>query len=154
MGNAEWKAKLVSFFEDLRLIENFKEETVKNFDQFCEFIAEPAFESLAEELGQYRIKSKLRKSKGKSIDFQINFPGTRIDNFHYIICLPKNALELKLKLKIRARRNKNSIAEENEEHFLENTKPPDLLKLAKEDIILDVIEHYKNFNFKVFTVPR
>ena len=45
----------------------------KKFDQFCEFIAEPAYESLKEELKQYNIKSGFNKEKGKSINFQIDF---------------------------------------------------------------------------------
>ncbi|TET22461.1 MAG: hypothetical protein E3J76_04755 [Candidatus Aminicenantes bacterium] len=147
MGN-EWKENLASFFEGLRILEISKKETIENFDQFCEFIVEPGFESLDEELKQFGIKSKSSKSKGKSITFQINFTKSRIDNFQYIIFLPKNSLELKLKLRIRGRKRKKSLMEEKEEPFMENVEPLDILKLKKEDIILDVIEYYRRFKYE------
>jgi len=50
MPERDWKEALAKCFEELRVIEECKGETPENFKQFCEFIAEPAFESLAEEL--------------------------------------------------------------------------------------------------------
>ncbi|MFP4082441.1 MAG: hypothetical protein ACLFVG_06745 [Candidatus Aminicenantes bacterium] len=148
MENSDWKQNLADFFEDRKVIGHCRKETVENFAQFCEFIAEPAFESLEDELRKYNVKSKTRKSKNKLIDFQINFPGSRIDHFHYIIRLPRNVIELKLKLQIKARMNKNESLEKREEAFMEKVKPQELLKLPKEAIIQDVIEHYKNFTYR------
>lgn len=145
MKNSDWKDNLATLLEDTKVIEKSKKETLENFDQFCEFIAEPAFESLMDELKKYRIKAKFKRAKRKHIDFQINFQGSRVDHFHYIIHLPENSIELKLKLQIKGRKNKNGRLASQEEHFMERIKPSELLKLAKEDIIQDVIEHYKNF---------
>lgn len=153
MNNSDWKDKLASFFEDIRIIEKCKEQTLKDFDQFCEFIAEPAFESLIEELQKQRIKSKYRRSKKKSIDFQINFPGSRIDQFHYIIYLPKNSIELRPRLLTKGRKSKEGRLETTERAFLEESKPEELLKLSKEKVIIDVIEHYKNYIFENIAKP-
>lgn len=153
MNNSDWKDKLASFFEDIKIIEKCKEQTLKDFDQFCEFIAEPAFESLIEELQKQRIKSKYRRSKKKSIDFQINFPGSRIDQFHYIIYLPKNSIELRPGLLTKGRKSKEGRLETTERAFLEESKPEELLKLPKEKVIIDVIEHYKNFIFENIAKP-
>ncbi len=147
----DWKENLASFFDGYRIIEKSKDETIKNFDQFCEFVAEPAFESLGEELENYRITSKIKKNKGKSIAFQINFPKSKVENFLYIIVFPKNSLELQLKLAIRGRKNINSPMEETENRFMKNVTPAEILKLKQEDLIQDVIEHYRNFCFKSAT---
>lgn len=144
MGS-DWKDDLRSFFEEFTIVETSKKETLEDFDQFCEFIAEPAFESLAEALKEFKIKGKILRTKGKSIAFQTNFPGLRIDNFQYIIFLPKNSLELRLKLQIRGRKNSRSVMEKKEEPFMESVSPRGVLKLKKEDIIQDVIGHYRNF---------
>ena len=153
MDNADWKDKLARFFEDVRIIERCKEQTLKDFDQFCEFIAEPAFESLSEEFRKQKIKSKYKRSKKKSIDFQMNFPGSRIDQFHYIIYLPKNSIELKPRLLIKGRRGKEGRLETTEKSFLEEIKPEGLLKLAKEKVITDVIENYEYFIFENTAKP-
>jgi len=147
MGS-DWKEDLTSLFEEFSIIETSKKETLEDFDQFCEFVAEPAFESLAEALKELGIKSKSRRTKGKFISFQINFPGSRIDNFQYIIYLPKNSLELRLKLRIRGRKHKRSVMGENEESFMEAVNPVGVLKLKKEEIIQDVIQHYRNFTLE------
>ena len=145
---SDWKENLASFFEDVELIAKCQQETLDSFDQFCEFIAEPAFESLADELKKYRIKSRIKKTKDKSISFQINFPGSNIDNLSYIIYLPPNSVELGLKLKLKGRKSKNSLPEIKEESFMAQVEPSNLLKLPKEEIIQDVIEHYKNFIYQ------
>ena len=147
----DWKENLASFFDGYRIIERSKEDTIKNFDQFCEFVAEPAFESLGEELENYRITSKIKKDKGKSIAFQINFSKSKVENFLYIIVFPKNSLELQLNLLIRGRKNINSPMEETDGQFMKDVAPAEILKLKKEDLILDVIEHYRNFCFKAAT---
>lgn len=147
----DWKENLASFFDGYRIIERSKEDTIKHFDQFCEFVAEPAFESLGEELENYRITSKIKKDKGKSITFQINFPKSKVENFLYIIMFPKNSLELQLKLSIRGRKNINSPMDGTEGRFMKDVAPAEILKLKKEDLIQDVIEHYRNFCFKAAT---
>ncbi len=150
MGS-DWKEDLTNFFEEFSIIETSKKEALEDFDQFCEFIAEPAFESLAEALKELGIKSKSKRTKGRSISFQINFPGSRNDNFQYIICLPKNSLELRLKLRIKGRKNKKSVIGEKEESFMEAVNPSGVLKLKKEDIIQDVIRQYRNYILEALT---
>ena len=147
----DWRANLARYFEEYRILKNSIRETLDNFEQFCEFVVEPAFESLENELEQYGISSKVIRVKAKCITFQINFTKTRIDNFLYSIFLPKNSLELELVLKVKGRVNKKSHHQENVEPFMQEMKAPDILKLEKEDIILDVIEHYRSFNFEAFT---
>ena len=154
MAKTDWEDELASFIEDLRVIEECKVETPEKFNQFCEFIVESSFESLSEELRKYGIKSKFQKQKGKSISFEVNFPKSRIDNFHYIICLPKDSFDLKLKLLIKGRRNKKSPIEEKEEPFMKHIKPSGILKLSKEDLIRDVIKHYKKFSFEALIKPE
>lgn len=147
----DWKENLASFFEGYRIIEKSKDDTIKNFDQFCEFVVEPAFESLSDELKNYRIQSKIKKSKGRSIAFQINFPKSKVEHFLYTILFPKNSLELQLKLLLKGRKDKNSPMEETKSRFMKDVAPSEILKLKKEDIIQDVIEHYRNFCFKSVT---
>jgi len=147
----DWKENLASFFEGYRIIERSKDETIKNFDQFCEFVVEPAFESLGDELENYRITSRIKQDKGKSITFQINFVKSKVENFLYTIGFPKNSLELQLKLVIRGRKDINSPMEETEGRFMKDVAPAEILKLKKEDLIQDVIEHYRNFCFKAAT---
>ena len=144
-----WKKSLSNFLEDLRIIEECKGETPENFNQFCEFIAEPSFESLKEELRKYGIKSEYKIKKRKWISFEVKFPKSRIDNFHYIIILPRNSVELKLKLRTRGRRNKKSLIEEKVEIFMKDVLPSEILKLPKEDLIMDVIKHYRNFSYEI-----
>ena len=112
MAKTDWKDELASFLDDLRVVDECKIEAPEKFNQFCEFIAESSFEGLSEELKNYGIKSKFRKEKGKSIAFEMNFPKSRVDNFHYVIRLPNNALDLQLRLLIRGRKNKKSQIEE------------------------------------------
>ena len=147
----DWKENLASFFDGYRIIERSKEETIKNFDQFCEFVVEPAFESLGEELENYRINSKIKRDKGRSITFQINFRRSKVENFLYTIGFPKNSLELQLKLVIRGRIDIKSPMEETESQFMKDVTPAEILKLKKEDLVQDIIEHYRNFCFKAAT---
>ena len=150
MGS-EWKKDLSGFFEEYAIIETSKKETLDDFDQFCEFIAEPAFENLSEAFKHFGITSKSQRTRGKSITFKINFSGSRIDNFHYSICLPKNSIELRLTLRISGRKNKRSIMEEKPLPFMDNINPAGVLKLKKEDIIHDTIQHYRDFVLEALT---
>jgi hypothetical protein len=147
----DWKKELAGFFEAHGIIETSKKETLEDFDQFCEFIAEPAFENLAEALKHYGISSKCQTTKGKSISFRINFPGSRIENFLYTIDLPKNSIELRLTLRISGRKNKRSIMEEKPVPFMDNMNPAGVLKLKKEDIIFNAIQHYRDFVLEALT---
>ena len=150
MGS-DWKKDLSGFFEEYAIIETSKKETLDDFDQFCEFIAEPAFENLSEAFKHFGITSKSQRTRGKSITFKINFSGSRIDNFHYSICLPKNSIELRLTLRISGRKNKRSIMEEKPFPFMDNINPAGVLKLKKEDIIHDTIQHYRDFVLEALT---
>jgi hypothetical protein len=149
----DWKVNLANYFEEMKILEASKLETQDNFKQFCEFIAEPAFESLEEEIKAYKVRVKIRRVRSKSISFHFFFGKSRIENFQYLICLPKNALELDLTLKIRGRRNKSSPFEEREETFMPDVPREDLLKLEKDVLVQDVIEHYRSFTFEAFSTP-
>jgi len=151
MVETDWRKDLKKFFEDLSIIEISKKETVQSFHQFCEFIAEPAFETLNEEFTQYGIKSQLQRSKGKSISFKINFPKSKVDNFTYMVCLPENSFKLELKLILRGKKSEKSQIEEREMPFMENVDPDDILKLSQEELIQDVLEQYKDFNYNALT---
>ncbi len=154
MAKTDWKDELTSFMDDLRVVNECKVEAPEKFNQFCEFIAESSFEGLSEELKSYGIKSKVRKEKGKSIGFKGTFPKSRVDNFHYIRRLPKNALDLKLRLLIRVRKNKKSQIEEKEMPFMKHIKPSEVLKLSKEELIQDVIKNYKRFIYEALIHPE
>jgi hypothetical protein len=152
--DADWEKTLASIFEEFSIVKTSKKETLEDFEQFCEFVAEPAFESLAEALKIYGIKSSSKTKKGESITFQINFPNSRIDNFQYTICLPVNSILMRLKLRVKGRKNKKSVRQEIEEHFMEKVTPSKILKLKKEDIIQDVLQHYRNFVLEALTTSE
>lgn len=149
----DWNVNLANYFEELKILEASKQETLENFTQFCEFIAEPAFESLEEEIKPYKIRVKIRRVRKSSISFHFFFGRSRIENFQYLICLPKNSLELDLILRIRGRKNKSSPFEESEEKFMPDMQREDLLKLEKNVLMQDVIEHYRSFTFEAFSAP-
>ncbi|MDD8014719.1 MAG: hypothetical protein PHX45_03425 [Acidobacteriota bacterium] len=151
MARETWKEDLRKHFENIKVIEKCKAETISHFDQFCEFIAEPAFESLGDELKIYGIRTKYHKAKEHFIHLQVCFPGSKADNFHYRIVLPKNSIELKLKLVTKGRRSKKSSLDEKLEDFMCHVTPADVLKLSKEDLIRDILEHYKDYNYEALT---
>jgi len=151
MTQKTWRDELKKYSDSVRIIEKAKAETLESFDQFCEFIAEPAFDSLAGEMKEYGIKVRLQKEKGRAIHFVFNFPGSRVDNFHYRIVLPRNAFQLKLKLVLKGRKYKNAPLEEKTDDFMKGFAPAALIKLAKEDLIQDIIERYKDFNLAALT---
>jgi hypothetical protein len=144
----DWIVELANFFEELRILKVSKQEALKSFSQFCEFVVEPAFENLEDELAQYGIKSKIIKIKNKSIAFQINFRKSKIGHFKYIILLPQGALNLRLKLKLRSRKTKRSDAEEKEVRFMKEIDPNHILDLDKEEVIQDVIKKYRDFIYE------
>jgi len=154
MRDENWKDHLRSCLENLRIIEKSKSDTLENFNQFCEFIAEPAFEALEQELKSYSIKVRFQKSRGRFIGIKINFPKSKVGNFHYTIWLPKNSVELKLRLKIKGRRNRKDALLEREEAFMSGKTPYDIMKLSKEDLIQDIIDHYRDFLYEALTSPE
>lgn len=147
----DWKNELKNHFENVRLLEKCQGETLNNFDQFCEFIAETAFENLQAELAPYDVRSRFEKSRNSSIQFDICFPGTKNVQFQYKIVLPKNSVELKLKILIRGRNRPNNEFQSNEKDFMPGKEPKEVLKLNKEDLILDIIEHYRDFAYEALT---
>ncbi|MDI6699425.1 MAG: hypothetical protein QME85_10920 [Candidatus Saccharicenans sp.] len=153
MIEEKWMRELNRYFEDLRIIEKCQQEARDHFDQFCEFIVEPAFEALEQALEPRGIKVRYDRRKNRQIHIQINFPDSKIDNFHYTIMLPQNSLELKLLLKTAGRKNKKARLEEKEGAFLPEVRPEDVLKLSKEDIIRDIIQKLKEFNYAARTTP-
>ena len=153
MGNEDWKTEVRNHFENIRILEKSQGEAIVHFDQFCEFVVEPAFEGLAEELLQYGVKAKQQRTNNRAIRLTVNFPGRKIDQYQYRICLPKNAVETRLVLTTKARKRPASEYEVKEEAFMPSLSPAEVLKIAKEDIILDVLEHYKNFTYEALTSP-
>ncbi|HQO76609.1 MAG TPA: hypothetical protein PLB50_08000 [Candidatus Saccharicenans sp.] len=154
MKEEKWQEELERYFQGLRIIDKSQEEAREHFDQFCEFIVEPAVEALEDKLKQHGIKIKYWHQKYSCFHLQINFPGSKVANFHYVISLPKNSLDLKLSLKTFGRKDKNSpVSGGKEGPFLPGVKPEVILKLGKEDIILDIISHLKEFNYTARTSP-
>ena len=155
MKEEKWQEELEHYFQGLRIIDKAQEDAREHFDQFCEFIVEPAVEAVEEKLKLHGIKIKYWRQKYSYGHLQINFPGSRVDNFHYLISLPKNSLDLKLTLKTFGRKDKKSpVSKAKEEPFLPGVKPDAILKLSKEDIILDIINHLKEFNYTARTSPE
>jgi hypothetical protein len=153
MGNEDWKTEVRNHFENIRILEKSQGEAVVHFEQFCEFVLEPAFESLAEELLQYGVKARFERVSTREVRLMINFPGKKIDQYQYRICLPKNAVETRLLLTTKGRKKPTSEYEVKEEGFMPSLGPAEVLKVAKEDIILDVLEHYKNFTYEALASP-
>jgi hypothetical protein len=153
MAKIDWKKELANHFENVRVIELCQAETVGQFNQFCEFIAEPAFESLADELAQYRIKSEQVKSKDRSIRFVIYFPTLKEEQFHYRISLPKNAVELRLKIQIKARPTPKAEYQATDEDFMPGLFPFKVLRMDKNEVVADVVRHYCHFCYTALTAP-
>jgi hypothetical protein len=153
MTERNWRDDTKNLFEDLAIIEVSKKETIENFDQFCEFIAEPAFENLAAELKNYKIRARFKR-KRDSIHFWMNFYRSKVDDFHYIISLPKNSIELKLKLAIKGRLNKKSPLKEKELQFMKNVDSSRVLKLKLEELIEDVLDQYRKFKYEALSKPE
>jgi hypothetical protein len=144
----DWKENLKNFFEEIGILEESRRETIEDFDQFCEFVAEPAFENLSEEITQYGVKTRIKKSKGTSISFLMDFTNSALDSIEYTIVLPESSVELRLKLTVRGKKVRKDAVEEKQRVFMEDVTPAGLLKLSKEEIIQDIIENCRNFGFK------
>jgi len=153
MGKIDWKKELANHFENVRVLELCQAETVDQFDQFCEFIAEPAFEALTEELAEYRIRSEHVKIKGKSIRFVICFPGLKDEQFLYRISLPKNSVELRLRLQIRARKTPKAEYQTTDEDFMPGLFPFKVLRMDKDEVVADIVKHFTGFCYSALTSP-
>lgn len=145
MTNIDWKDKLRGCFEDVAVLERCRRETAASFRQFCEFIVEPAFEALEEEFKAYQIRAKHEILNGKSISLVVDFRKSKTDQFRYTILLPKNSIELRLKVQVRGRRAPNASVEDKVEPFMSETPPDKVMKIAREDLIADVIAKYRDF---------
>jgi hypothetical protein len=153
MGQIDWKKELANHFENVRAIEQCQDDTIAQFDQFCEFIAEAAFENLTDVLALYRVKSQHLKTKGRNIRFTVLFPGSKDEQFHYRISLPKNSIELRLKLEIKARRTPKTEYQTTIEDFMPGLFPLKVLRMDKDEIAADVIKHYCDFCIQALTSP-
>jgi hypothetical protein len=154
MGNKDWKTELKNHFENVRILAKCQAETLLHFDQFCEFIVEPAFETLAEEIASYGVKLRFQKTKGRDIRLSLTFPGSKDEQFQYKIVMPKNSVELRLGLVTKGRKTLKQDFHMKEEEFMPGLSSAQVLKLAKEDVILDVLEHYRNFSYEALTSPE
>ena len=150
----DWKDRLRIFFESIDVLERCKVETRENFKQFCEFIAEPAFESLIEEMKGYKIKCKFWTRTGKSSGIQFDFPGSGVDSFHYIISLPKNSVQMRLRLQIKGRKSAKAPLEEFEEVFMERIPPDKVMKISKEELLNDIVERFRNYTYEALTSAK
>jgi len=153
MGNKDWKTELKNHFENMRILEKCQAETSIHFEQFCEFIVEPAFEALVDEIASYGVKARFQKSKGRDIRLSLSFPGSKDEQFHYKISIPRDSVELRLALMTKGRKNLKSDYKTTEEAFMPDLGPAEVLKLTKDDLILDVLEHYRNFSYEALTTP-
>jgi hypothetical protein len=150
----DWKSQLEGLFVDAHILEKSKNEVREKFNQFCEFIAEPAFESLAEELKRFGVKAKWVRVRGTSLHFQVSFPNSTVDNFHYILILPKNAITLRLNLMLKGRRTRRSPLEEAVIPFMAEMEEEAVINLQKETLIMDFVERFRNFTFATITAPE
>ena len=99
----------------------------------------------------YEIKTKHWTHKGRSVSLEIAFRRSKSDHFRYSIVLPKNSVELKLRLDLRGRRSPEGLLVEKTEAFMPSIPPDKVMKIAKEDLIADIIEHYGVFNYESLT---
>jgi hypothetical protein len=151
MGKPDWKTELTNHFENMRVLDKCRAEALVQFDQFCEFIVEPAFESLADEIASFGVKLRFQKTKGRDIRASLSFPGSKDEQFQYRIVLPRNSIELRLGLATKGRKTLKSEYKAKDGDFMPGLTPAQVLKLSKEDVILDIIERYRDFNYEAVT---
>jgi hypothetical protein len=154
MSADDWKDRLRMFIDSVSILERCKHETRENFKQFCEFIAETAFEALTEEMKEYKIKAKFWTETGKSTGIKLDYPNARVPSFHYIISLPQNSVEMKLRLQVKGRTSAEGVSQDMEKPFMEGVSPDRVLKIGKEELLDDIIEHFKNYIFAAMTSVR
>ena len=154
MSAKDWKDRLRMFVDSVNILERCQYETRENFKQFCEFIAETAFESLAEELKEYKIKSKFWTETGKSTGIRMDFPNSRVPSFHYIISLPANSVQMQLRLQVKGQVSSDGASKDIDKAFMENVPPDKVLKIGKEELIADIIEQFKDYVFAALTLAK
>jgi hypothetical protein len=143
-----WKQDLRSCLDDLRVIDRCRGEAVGQFERFCDYVAEPAFKALAEEFEGYEIKGQAIRIVGSSIQFEIRFPKSHEDQFHYALWLPNNAVELKMKLTIRGRKAPGGPMEEKTLPFLPKASASEILRIGQDELAQDVVARYKKFLYE------
>jgi hypothetical protein len=148
MDKPDWRTDLRSCFEDLQVIDRCRGEAVAQFDRFCDYVAEPAFEALAEEFGRYEMKGRSSWTKGSSVEFDVRFPRSKEDQFQYVLWLPKQAVELKLKLTLRGRKAPGAPLEEKTMAFLDHASAKEILAIDQDALAQDVISRYKRFLYE------
>ncbi len=153
MPQDDWKDEVAKHFDNVRIIDRCRAETLEHFDQYCEFIAEPAFEALEEELKGRGVRLRYEKLKGRSVRIAFDFPRAKTDQFHYVIRLPRNSVELKLKLEIRGRKTPRAPLVVAEHEFMPGLEPAEVMKMSKEALLLDILERYRNFVYAAMTSP-
>jgi|Deesub1362B_J571_1020462.scaffolds.fasta_scaffold00002_834 hypothetical protein len=146
-----WKNKLATLFEEIRIIEQSQEETKLQFEQFCEFIVEPAFEELIEMLETTGSKGRIFKQPRKWILFRVNFNFLQPVVFEYKLELPPNAIQLELTQIIRYRLAKEKEWREKIEPFRPCPEEEDLLKLDKENLLGHFLEVCRENLFHLLT---
>lgn len=151
MTKDKWKKTLQDCFEKIRLIEKCQKETRENFAQFCEFIAEPAFETLEEALKDYGLKTWYKKEGANLVRFEISFLKSREVQFSYGIHLPPNSIQMKLKLILKGRQTKNSPFREQVDTFMAHIAPENVLGISKEELMEDILNRYRDFMIESLT---
>jgi hypothetical protein len=144
----DWRSDLTTCFDDLKVVERCREEALEHFAQFCEFIAEPAFEALAGEFLKFKLKSRFWKVEGKSVHFEVRFPRSPGDQFQYILWMPKNSVELKLRLTVKSRRTPEGEFKERTIPFIQHVPPKEILGLDRDALAHDVVARYKKFVYE------
>ena len=153
MARDDWKDEVAKHFDNVRVIERCRAETLEHFDQFSEFIAETAFEALEEELKGRGVRVRYEKRQGRSVRISFDFPRSKTDQFHYIIRLPRNSVELRLELEIRTRKNPRTVLAVSGHEFMPGLEPAEIMKISKEELLLDILERYRNFVYAAMTSP-
>jgi hypothetical protein len=148
-----WKDDLRTSFDDLRVIEKCRAEAKDQFDQFCDFLVKPAFRALDEEFRRFRVKTKSWMRPGASIHLEIRFPQSRVDRFHYILWIPRHAVEFKLRLTTRGRKTPDGSLTEKTVPFIENVSPKEILGLDKDSLAQDIIARYRTFLYESASAP-
>ena len=154
MSSADWKDRLRMFIDSVSVLERCKHETRENFKQFCEFIAEPAFEALAEEMKEYKIKTKFWTQTGKSTGIRMDFPNSQVPSFFYIVSLPQNSVQMKLSLQVKDLTSSDKPSKVTEGIFMESVPSEKVMKIGKEELIDDIVEHFKNYVFAAMTATK
>ena len=154
MAEPGWKQDLQTCFEDLQVIDRCRIEAVGQFDKFCDYVAEPAFEALTEEFGRYEIRCRSAWVKGSSIQFEIRFPRSKEDHFHYALWLPKNVVELKMKLTLRGRKAPGGPMEEKTMAFIAKAPAAEILRIDKDVLAQDVVARYKKFLYETAVISE